>query len=164
MDEYRSPTPAPTRLLTVPDLDSSWTELEENGRRAGLKLCEILNRAQAVEERQRRLYADCDRCGGDRSRNDRAGCAAHPCADGRGVHARIVVRSMLDLMRERAAGGRPQHEEDDHRERTGNRSEQRSNHRSALPRDLVRIITGPAGRCQIIPQCAPGLPWPVPVH
>ena len=124
------------------------SELEENWRSAGLKPGETVNRAQAVEERQRRLYTDRDRCGVQHSRGDRAGCAAHPCADGRGVHARIVVRSMLDLMRERAASGRPQHEEDGHRQRPGNRSEQRSDHQPALLRDLECIILAHAGRCQ----------------
>src|SRR5712691_4270921 len=88
------------------------SDLEENGRSAGLKLSETVNRAQAVEERQRRLYADRNRRGMECSRGDRAGRRAHPRADPSGVHARIVMRSMLDLMRKGATSGRPQHEED----------------------------------------------------
>src|SRR5881628_2788200 len=106
--------------------------LEENWGSAGLKLCETVNRAQAVEERQRRLYADRNRRGMECSRGDRAGRRAHPGADPGGVHARIVVRGVLDLMRKGAAGGRSQHEEDGHRQRAGNRPKQRSEHWYAL--------------------------------
>ena len=125
------------------------SDLEENWGSAGLKLCETVNRAQAVEERQRRLYTNRDRRGMERGRRDRAGRRTHPGADTRGVHAGVVVCGVQDLMRKGAAGGRPQHEEDGHRQSAGNRPEQRSDHQSALPRDLKRIITGRAGRCQI---------------
>src|SRR5436309_5656634 len=108
------------------------SDLEENWGSAGLKLCETIKRAQAVEERQRRLYADRNRRGVECGRSDRAGRRAHPRADARGVHPCIVVRGVLDLVRKGAAGGRPQHEEDGHGQRTGNRPKQRSEHWYAL--------------------------------
>src|SRR3989442_204339 len=108
------------------------SDLEENWRSAGLKLCETIKRAQAVEEQQRRLYTDRNRRGVECSRGDRAGRRAHPRADACGVHPCIVVRGVLDLVREGAAGGRPQHEEDGHGQRAGNRPEQRSDHWYAL--------------------------------
>src|SRR2546426_1341174 len=108
------------------------SDLEENGRSAGLKLRETVNRAQAVEKRQRRLDTDGDRRGVVSGRGDRACRRAHPRADACGVHPCIVVRGVLDLVREGAAGGRPQHEEDGHGQRAGNRPEQRSDHWYAL--------------------------------
>src|SRR2546428_4111672 len=108
------------------------SDLEENWRSAGLKLCETIKRAQAVEEQQRRLYADRNRRGVECSRGDRASRRAHPRTDARGVHAGVVVGRMLDLMRKGASGGRPQHEEDGHRQRAGNRPEQGSDHWYAL--------------------------------
>ncbi len=55
------------------------SDLEENWRSAGLKLCKTVNRAQAVEKQQRRLYTDRDRRCVESSRGDRAGRRAQ-CA------------------------------------------------------------------------------------
>src|SRR3989338_10538024 len=62
MDTHREPRPAAKTPDTVSDPGSIGTELEENGRSAGLERRTEIERAQAAQERPRCLFVESNGC------------------------------------------------------------------------------------------------------